>query len=113
MLQERVLAPRILHFGRAQLHWDCRTSIWWERTDFKCGFHTPNILDEAQDIITAMNRKKLGTASAYDIAGVAKGSTFYTTWYDLVSAHSCLKLTLFEDRLTALLGLADLFAEIV
>lgn len=57
-LQERILAPRILHFGKSQLHWECRTSIWWEKTDFKSEFYTPVVLDEAREMMTAMTRKK-------------------------------------------------------
>ena len=112
-LQERILAPKILHFGYSQLHWECRTSIWWEKPDFKYEFYTPGVLDEAQDMMTAITRKKLKTASSRDIAGISKGCTCYTPWYDLVSAYSYRQLTLLGDRLTAILGLADLFADIV
>jgi hypothetical protein len=112
-LQERILAPRILHFGKSQLHWECRTSIWWEKTDFKCEFYTPIVLDEAREMMTAMTRKKLRTVSTRDIAGISNGCTHYTTWYDLVSAYSCRQLTFLGDRLIAILGLADFCAEIV
>ncbi|OBT65146.1 hypothetical protein VE03_04712 [Pseudogymnoascus sp. 23342-1-I1] len=112
-LQERVLAPRTLHFGKSQLHWECRTSIWNERTDFTRIFYTPHESDDAREIIKAMNRKKLGIPSGRDMVGIGAGCTEYTMWYDLVSDYSCRKLTFPEDRLRALLGLAELFREIV
>ena len=112
-LQERILAPRILHFGEAQVHWECPTSIWWERTDFKCAFYTPSILDEARGVMVEMKRKNLRTSPARNISGMGNGCTRYTVWYDLVSAYSCRQLTLPEDRLTAVLGLVDLFAQII
>lgn len=71
------------------------------------------MLDDAREFMMAMNRKKLGKPSARDMVGMGESCTNYTTWYDLVSAYSCRKLTLVEDRLTAILGLADLFLGII
>jgi Heterokaryon incompatibility protein (HET) len=110
-LQERILAPRTLHFEEAQVHWECPNSIWWEMTDFKCAFYTPSILDEARDAMIEMNRKNLRMTSSSNTSGMGKGCTRYTFWYDLVSAYSCRLLTLPQDRLTAILGLADLLAQ--
>lgn len=112
-LQERVLAPRTLHFGKSQLHWECRTSIWNERTDFTRIFYTPGMLDDAREIITAINQKKLEIPSVLDAVGIGAGCTEYTLWYDLVSDYSYRKLTFPEDRLRAVLGLAELFRGII
>jgi hypothetical protein len=112
-LQERVLAPRMLHFGKSQLHWECRTSIWNERTDFKRISYTPRMLDDAREMIAAIGRKNLGIPSSRDMVGTGVGCTEYTVWYDLVSAYSCRKLTFPEDRLKAILGLAQLFLRII
>ncbi|KFY28394.1 hypothetical protein V493_02954 [Pseudogymnoascus sp. VKM F-4281 (FW-2241)] len=112
-LQERVLSPRILHFGKSQLHWECRTSVWNERTDFKRICYTPRVLDNAREIITGMNKKKLEIPFGRDIAGMGAGCTKYTSWYDLVSDYSCRKLTFPEDKLRAVLGLAELFRGII
>jgi hypothetical protein len=112
-LQERVLAPRTLHFGKSQLHWECRNSIWNERTDFKRIFYTPRVRDDAREMITATSRKNLGIPSGRDMVGMGAGCTEYTVWYDLVSAYSGRKLTFPEDRLKAILGLAQLFLGII
>lgn len=112
-LQERVLAPRMLHFGKSQLHWECRTSLWNERTDFKRIFYTPRGSDDAREIITAINRKKLEIPSIRDMVGNGAGCTDYTLWYDLVSDYSCRKLSFPEDRLRAVLGLAELLKGII
>ncbi|KFZ24870.1 hypothetical protein V502_00644, partial [Pseudogymnoascus sp. VKM F-4520 (FW-2644)] len=112
-LQERVLAPRILHFGKSQLHWECRTCLWNERTDFKRIFYTPRVSDDAREIRTAVNRKKLEIPSGRDMVGTGAGCTDYTLWYDLVSDYSCRKLSFPEDRLRAVLGLAELFKGII
>ncbi|OBT54527.1 hypothetical protein VE04_05537 [Pseudogymnoascus sp. 24MN13] len=73
-LQERVLAPRMLHFGKSQLHWECRTSIWNERTDFKRISYTPRMLDDAREMIAAIGRKNLGIPSSRDMVGTGVGS---------------------------------------
>ncbi|MCJ1377964.1 hypothetical protein MMC17_001060 [Xylographa soralifera] len=112
-LQERILAPRIFHFGKAQVHWECPNSIWWERTDFKYAFYTPFGLDEARNAMIGINRKNLQTIFPRKTAETAEGCTRFTIWYDLVSGYSCRQLTLPEDRLTAISGLADLFAQIL
>lgn len=112
-LQERILAPRTLHFGKAQVHWECAASIWWERTDFKCAFYTPSVKDEARDAIIGLNRKNIQSTFGRDRSGMGEGSTRYTLWYDLVSGYSCRQLTFSEDRLKAISGLADLFAQIL
>ncbi|KFY16426.1 hypothetical protein V492_01335 [Pseudogymnoascus sp. VKM F-4246] len=112
-LQERVLAPRILHFGKSQLHWECRTSLWSERTDFKRIFYSSRMLDDAREVITAVSRKKLKLPSGRDMVGAGNGCTEYTTWYALVSDYSCRKISFPEDRLRAVLGLAELFLQII
>ena len=110
-LQERVLAPRILHFGKHQLYWECRTSKWWEGTAFRCAFYTPDVLDESREMITFLTREHSNMPSQRDISKIGDGATQYTTWYDLVSSYSCRQLTFPTDRLRAISGLADLFAE--
>ena len=77
-LQERILAPRILHFGKFQVHWECPTTLGWERTDFKCAFYTPPILDDARDAMIALNLGNTLSTSTRITAGIGRGRTRYT-----------------------------------
>ncbi|KAH7629858.1 heterokaryon incompatibility protein-domain-containing protein [Sordaria sp. MPI-SDFR-AT-0083] len=51
VLQERVLAPRILHFGRRQLFWECRSSQTCEASSSR--HLPPKLLDKTVKSMTA------------------------------------------------------------
>lgn len=80
--QERVLSPRTLHFGRAEVGWECRSL-----TDCECTptipadrtSHYPNL----KDAVTTMK------------------------WKDVVVRYTSLDISYSEDRLVAISGLAS------
>jgi hypothetical protein len=108
-LQQRILAPRILHYGKAKVHWECPNFYLVGEDRLRVRLLHPSILDEAREAMIEMNRKSLRTTSSRNISGMRKGCARSPFWYDSGSACSCRQLTLPEDRLTAILGLADLF----
>lgn len=83
VLQERLLSPRMLHFGVAELYWECRRGTFCE-----CG-HAP--VDKQDRIKTA---KKIDP------------KTVDHDWRDIVDLFSRLQLTVPSDTLPALSGLA-------
>lgn len=81
-LQERVLSPRTLHFGHAETGWECRS-----QTDCECSpldlIHASVDRPTLKDVLTK------------------------TPWTEVLELYSALGLTLQEDRLVALSGLAE------
>lgn len=89
VLQERMLAPRTLHFGRKQLYWECRNSIasetlpmiihpsWWNSPFVVMPTSTNTALEEILQF-----------------------------WNSLVRRYSHCGLTYFSDKLVAISGLA-------
>ncbi|KAL6803399.1 heterokaryon incompatibility protein domain-containing protein [Trichoderma sp. SZMC 28013] len=84
--QERILSPRVLHFGHREMLWECRTKPLCE-----CGglSYCPNLkMDLANSLIQ-------GTESEQR-----------SQWHHIVEAYSRLSLTKSSDRLPAISGLA-------
>ncbi|KAH8882371.1 HET-domain-containing protein, partial [Thozetella sp. PMI_491] len=89
-LQERVLARRILHFGKDQLHWECLSGCWSEA------------LEETLKDLEVTGAEEFGPKQIY-----SRGP--YGKWYRLLNAYSNRELTVEGDRLPALGGLASVF----
>lgn len=91
--QERILAPRILHFGPNELSWECFSEDWCE-----CG---RQFLKE-QTLWVTVTKEKLFTAfnSKMDIPQMG------CLWRDCVQEYSRLQLTYEDDRLPAIAGIA-------
>lgn len=81
VFQERVLAPRTLHFGAAEMGWECRSLISCE-----CSAHS-------------LRYRRTGS--------LLKGMVSGMGWTDVVAEYSRLDLTVWEDRLVAVAGLAE------
>jgi hypothetical protein len=84
--QERLLAPRVLHFGPHELAWQCLTS-----TDCECG-REGGLLPSNH----AFNEAILKQSDTENIASL---------WRTLVAQYSALQFTFESDRLPALSGI--------
>jgi hypothetical protein len=93
ILQERLLSPAILHFGRTQLHWECRGLTASE--------NRPNVLTGGVGLLKnfLLENHRFGFNSR-------PGGQFIA-WYTIVSSYSRTSLTLESDRLPAVAGLAQ------
>jgi hypothetical protein len=91
VLQERLLSPRVLHFGRHELVWECM-----EATACECSF-----LDHVkpENISKIMHHRSL-------VPGNQSRSALGEKWHALVSAYSRLAMTYGKDKLQALSGMA-------
>ncbi|KAL7622708.1 hypothetical protein AAE478_006386 [Parahypoxylon ruwenzoriense] len=97
-MQERLLAPRILHFGKEQMFWECYS-------DFKCedglnstGGSSGHVMAEFMAI-----RKHIGISAA-------QGAELeWRAWYRLLEEYTTRMFTVSSDRLPALAGAAVLF----
>ncbi|KAM0438988.1 hypothetical protein ACHAPT_001749 [Fusarium lateritium] len=96
VFQERFLAPRVLHFGKRQLAWEC------------------NALDALEMFPHGLPRG-LGMLSKKEVhltVTLPKESTkradFCRVWHDLVSKYSACSLTFPSDKLVAFAGVAKM-----
>ncbi|RSM08590.1 hypothetical protein CEP52_004607 [Fusarium oligoseptatum] len=95
VFQERLLAPRILHFGKRHLIWECREKL------------ASDASSDASASILAESGESSGIflKSSFARLGCEKG--FYLkTWGTVVRLYATCKLTFPGDRLIALSALA-------
>jgi len=94
ILQERILSPRILHFGKHLLFWECRTSCLAEDE------HT-----------FPYERRETSVPFLHLLQNSAeKRIDAYNAWAYLVKEYSCKELSRSDDKLPALSGLAQVIA---
>ena len=100
VVQERFLAPRVLHFSSRQLIWECRSKFAME-----------TIPSGLPDVLMWKNARfkqsVLFQRQVYD------GWAFYRFWNNIVEVYSDCNLTRTEDRPIALLGMAKALAPVV
>lgn len=96
-MQERLLAPRILHFGKQQMFWECQT----------CWIYEDGRLDTNEDTWDGV----AGRFSGLRLKMTAKTGPEWGTWYRLMEEYSGRDLTVLSDKLPALSGAAEAFKE--
>ncbi|KAK7413384.1 hypothetical protein QQX98_007761 [Neonectria punicea] len=90
-LQERLLSPRTIHYGRTEMYWECQGCVFAEDGALvRRGFTTPS------DLWAPTLREP--------------GKDRNWRWMRLVEQYSTRKLTVDSDKLPALSGLANLVA---
>ncbi|KAK2040738.1 heterokaryon incompatibility protein [Colletotrichum somersetense] len=107
VLQERLLSPRVLHFARDQLFWECR-----EHTAAEC---YPESLPMALRNGVPANFKKLdpvARSSRLAASGITSNDPmfYHGVWNSIIRAYSNTRLTKSSDKLIALSGVAKYFA---
>ena len=100
VLQERVLSPRILHFGRRQLFWECYSKEACEV--FLDGEVPPGV------VCVSGGFKRFDTPGL--ITELANDEKLYHTWNRLIRTYTKTNLSYPSDKLIAISGLAKLFA---
>lgn len=102
VLQERILAPRVLHFGQFQVFWECHqrrsheaipglTGAGWSKEKSRDWNYWKGLLASA------------GRYGCND----DEYENLFRCWYDIANTYSSCKFTIETDRLIALSGLAD------
>jgi hypothetical protein len=97
VFQERTLAPRVLHFGRYQLFWECRENNACEKYPEK----VPSTGLSPEHLKSSFDR---GLCPGYE------HSRYQYSWKLIVLAYSQTSLTYSEDKLIALSGIAKAYA---
>ncbi|KAI5461695.1 heterokaryon incompatibility protein-domain-containing protein, partial [Mariannaea sp. PMI_226] len=100
VFQERLLAPRLLHFGSTQLGWECKEDIALELF--------PNTLPPGMVATTTSETLTKALASR---SSDSSHESFRDAWSDLVNRYSKCDLTKREDKLVAFSGVAKLIED--
>ncbi|KAH7002564.1 heterokaryon incompatibility protein-domain-containing protein [Ilyonectria destructans] len=102
--QERLLSPRVLHFGNNEISWECM-----EMTKCECGdpngvFMTEERPPFQHQLVNKSQRPKI--AHGYSLREGCSLELLSDRWHEIVQEYSALKLSFQKDTLPALSGLA-------
>jgi len=97
-VQERVLAPRILHFGKSQLFWECHEKRAAER----------HIVKEFAKLCEGCSRERGDEVliKNFDWSGITKKDILEVIWPRIVYTFSKTDMSNPEDKLIALAGVS-------
>jgi len=118
-LQARALSRRTLHFGHAQLFWECDAGVWSEESSLQCPTESlgdpmvewrMNLVKykharEPEPDSSLLPRKTLRPTSA--ALAIPK---IYALWYGLVTQYTSRILPRDKDKSSGIAGLAYVFA---
>jgi hypothetical protein len=99
VLQERVLAPRVLHFARDQIFFECRTHIASE-------LYNAGVPDSYHEF-------PLASMKANDAFRKEDLDSWYEMWQTWIEAYSLMSLTYPSDKLIAISGVAKMVQSVV
>lgn len=115
ILQERLLAPRVLHFGKEQLFWECRTDNYCET--FPEGL--PIVVKNSWVSLTKRVYDRFQSGIFFGTGNLQIAEKYSTPvkiqilWEILVRDYSKCDLTKPEDKLIALSGIAEDFGNLL
>jgi hypothetical protein len=115
-LQERLLAPRTLHYGSNQMFWECKECLLAEDgTPYSTTFFTVESIIKGQTIPFAYHGLPKQGGQFNFIEGLYNNTPNYARWdrgwLALIQNYSRRNLTREEDKLPGLAGLAKLISE--
>jgi len=96
VFQERMLAPRVLHFGKQELWWECMESNHCECDGINSGERLGTGQEKYESKIT--HQEIISTSSLAYLS---------PRWHNIIEEYSELNLTHLRDKLPALSGIAD------
>jgi hypothetical protein len=106
VFQERMLAPRTLHFHNEEMIWECNSGISCECSrldDYKFGDPDRPLEESTADQLKTMYTTILSEETTE--------KTMLDNWLEIISEYCGLRLTKETDRLPALAGLASRVAK--
>lgn len=115
--QERLLAPRVLHFGPQELFWECTQGldcecgdVKWARGKDMGGYMNRNTALELPPKISHYAALHVGGAkSSFD--DTKRKTKLLARWADMVQEYTQRNLSFASDRLPAMAGLAGEMGE--
>ena len=107
VFQERLLAPRLLHFGAEQVFWECHEMDACEM--YPQGL--PQVL--RQDHLKRFKALNQGSNITFQAENPSAKQVSihddYNIWHNLVKQYTKCNLTMDEDKLVAISGIAKIF----
>lgn len=107
VLQEQLLAPRMVHFGERQVHWQCRggwsTEMHTSVTALQNGFYNLHV-NEQSEIFNALFKECEDSETSKEMV--------LNAWSHTISEYAKLDLTFATDKLIALSGIVSHFAKL-
>ena len=100
-VQEKFLAPRVLHFAAEEVHWECMELFTAESL--------PTLFNTTPTSNIIIRKSAL----RYDRPEQDRAQVLYDIWYQLVTAYSRGSLTYKSDRAIAIAGLAGMFSRLL
>ncbi|KAH8586961.1 heterokaryon incompatibility protein-domain-containing protein [Bisporella sp. PMI_857] len=109
VVQERLLSRRVLHFG-LQMYWECHQHAACEThldgfPDLKENFHLSTLKPNYQVLGVAVPHGFLPTAAGFHTVNLAR----LKLWHTIVQDYTSCDLTIQNDKLIAISGLAKAF----
>jgi hypothetical protein len=110
VFQERLLSPRVLHFARTQIVWEC---FDMDKCEMFPGWSPyPTEARISPRLKTKPSQFESGSSSGrLEQYGKKMDFGLYDHWIHLVNAYSRCSLTYPDDRLIAMSGIAEMFKE--
>ncbi|KAK5653031.1 hypothetical protein OQA88_9317 [Cercophora sp. LCS_1] len=100
VLQERVLSPRVIHFGpRGSIYFETRAGVEHIETGVEANYHPFPGLTRA---LEKLDLEHLGATVNSETAELA-----YNGWYEVLMRYSACSLSKAQDRLIAVSGVAQ------
>ena len=103
VLQERLLAPRVLHFGKRQLLWECNESRACEV--YPRGMRIPNPRPSFRSTSDKFLKESFTTILQGGLENALTSSQMHGAWNDLVQYYTRCNLTMSKDKLVAISGI--------
>lgn len=93
--QERALSPRVLHWSRS--------CVWWECSHKRYSEFSPNVENERG---ARMSEEEMNT-QLNKLLALPKAEALGSCWFEMVHLYSATSLSFESDRLIAIQGLVD------
>ena len=117
VLQERLMAPRVLHFGRNQILWECRTKDAAETypEGLPQALHGSRYIRFKDLTLATRYRQDSGNGDEGAYNGHASNAVVaaYQPWAQIVQQYTASSLTFPDDKLVALSAVAKLMAGVL
>ncbi|KAL8710175.1 MAG: hypothetical protein Q9220_005258 [cf. Caloplaca sp. 1 TL-2023] len=103
VVQERLLAPRVLHFGRSQLAWECHQVDACETYPAGLPISQQSAQGNQKGLDPDTDGKEVQSIGSYQPPNLRA----YHVWNKIVAAYTAGELTIEADKLVAISGLAQ------
>ena len=107
VFQERLLAPRVLHFGSEQVFWECQEMDACET--YPEGLPTILRRTYAERFKALYQGSPVAGGQELSLADQVSDHGYYNIWHRLVTQYTKCALTMDEDKLVAISGIAKIF----